>query len=121
MLYNKTADLLLRVAVAFAFLYPPINAFSHPDAWTGYFPAFMQKAMEPTLLLYLFGIVEVGLALWILSGRKVWLPALLAAAMLIAIVAFNLPEFQVLFRDLAIAAAAFALAITHMPKKSYES
>ena len=121
MLYSKKADLIVRIAVAFAFLSPPINAFSHPDAWVGYFPPFMLALAEGELLLYLFGIVEVGIALWLLSGWRVSFPALAAAAMLVAIVVFNPAELQVLFRDLSIAAAALALAIIHWPKKSYES
>lgn len=117
MTYSKTADLLLRIAVAFAFLYPPINAWSYPEAWVGYIPLFASSFGEPLVLLHIFGIVEVGIALWILSGWKVWAPALAAAAMLVGIVAFNVGEFQVLFRDLPIAAAAIALAIIHLPKK----
>lgn len=116
MQYSKTADIILRVSVAFAFLYPPINAFSQPDAWVGYFPVFLQGVMEPELMLHIFGIIEVGIAFWILSGWKIVLPSLAAAAMLVGIVVFNLPEFQILFRDLGLAGAALALAITRMSK-----
>jgi uncharacterized membrane protein YphA (DoxX/SURF4 family) len=118
MTYTKTTDLILRVAVAFAFLYPPFNAFSQPEAWVGYFPAFMAGLGDPVLVLHIFGIVEIGIALWILSGWKIWLPSLAAAAMLVSIVAFNSSEFQVLFRDLPIAAAALVLAITRWPNKT---
>lgn len=117
MQYSKAADLILRIGVAFAFLYPPINALGDPQAWIGYFPPFLQQFGNALTMLYIFGIVEVGIAFWILSGWKIVLPALLAAAMLVGIVVFNLPEFQVLFRDLSIAAAALALAFTHMQKK----
>jgi len=117
MTYSKTTDSILRVAVAFAFLYPPFNALTQPEAWVGYFPSFMAQLGDPVLLLHIFGIVEIGIALWILSGWKVWLPSLVAAILLGSIVAFNLPEFQVLFRDLPIAAAALALAIIHSPRK----
>lgn len=117
MTYNKLADILLRVAVAFAFLYPPFNALPNPEAWVGYFPQFVAGLGDPVLLLHIFGIVEVGIALWILSGVKIWLPCIAAAALLVGIVAFNASEFQVLFRDLPIAAAALALAIIHSPRK----
>jgi uncharacterized membrane protein YphA (DoxX/SURF4 family) len=118
MSYGKTADILLRLSVAFAFLYPPINAVSDPEAWVGYLPPFVGSVVDPVLALHIFGIVEVGIALWILSGKKIWLPSLAAAAALVGIVVFNVPEFQVLFRDLSLAAAALALAITRWPKKS---
>jgi hypothetical protein len=37
--------------------------------------------------------------------------------MLVAIVAFNLNQFDVVFRDLSIAAAAGTVALAHLPKK----
>lgn len=115
--YSKIADLILRAALVFAFLYPPFSAFMQPDAWVGYFPPFIVGLGNPVLILHVFGIVEVGIALWILVGKNIWLPSIVAAVLLIGIVAFNMPEFQVLFRDLSIAALALALAIIHSPKK----
>ena len=114
--YTKAADIVLRVGVAFALLYPPINAFGDPSSWIGYFPQFMRGLVEDQLLLHLFGILEVGLAFWILSGWRVVYPALASTALLVGIVAFNIPEFQVLFRDLPIAAMALALALMHLPR-----
>lgn len=116
---GSLADWVLRGAVAFAFLYPPFNALSQPDAWAGYFPVFLQGYVPEGVLLHVFGVGEVVLALWILSGWKIFLPSLLAAGMLLAIVGLNMPEFQVLFRDISIAGAAVALAFMH--KKSKET
>ena len=114
--YLKTADVLLRVGVALAFLYPPFSALSDPNAWVGYFPPFLQGVGDPMLLLHAFGVVEVVLALWVLSGWNIWLPAGAAALVLVGIVTFNIPEFQVLFRDLSIAIMALALALMHLPR-----
>ena len=114
---GSLADWVLRAAVAFAFLYPPFNALTQPDAWVGYFPAFLQGFASESVLLHTFGLIEVVLALWILSGWKIFVPALTAAGMLVAIVAFNMPEFQVLFRDVSIAGAAVALAFIHKRNK----
>jgi len=116
MAYTQIADIVLRVGVAFALLYPPINAFGDPNAWVGYFPQFMRGIVEDQLLLSLFGIVEVGLAFWILSGWRIWLPAFATAGLLVGIVVFNIPEFQVLFRDVALAAMSLALALIHLPR-----
>lgn len=112
----KAVDLVLRVGLAFALLYPPLNALGDPNAWVGYFPQFMRGIVDDTVLLHGFGLLEVVLALWVLSGVKVWLPALVTAALLVGIVAFNIPEFQVLFRDVSIAALALALALMHYPR-----
>ncbi|MDE1924728.1 MAG: hypothetical protein KGH79_00925 [Patescibacteria group bacterium] len=108
---NKTAQLILRLSVAFAFLYPPIDALFDPYSWIGYFPPFLRGIVPDLVLLHGFGIIEVIIALWILSNYKIFIPAVLAALMLATIVFFNWPEFQVLFRDMSIALAALALAV----------
>ena len=115
--HARTAYLLLRVGAAFAFLYPPLSAiFGDPYTWLGYFPPFMQGYMPDLVLLHAFGVVEIIIGLWILSGYKIFIPAMLATAMLLGIVAFNLSQFDVLFRDVTIACLTFALALMHWPK-----
>jgi uncharacterized membrane protein YphA (DoxX/SURF4 family) len=112
---------LLRIAVAFAFLYPPIDALFDPTSWLGYFPGIVTQAfhvisiplkLSDLVLLHGFGILEVALAVWVLFGRRVRIPALLMAFILFVIVGFNLDasNFSVLFRDVSIAFAALALA-----------
>jgi hypothetical protein len=109
---HKAAQLIVRIGVAFAFLYPPVDALGSPDSWSGYFPPFLlNSGIDTLVLLHGFGVIEVIIALWILSGWRVYVPAVIAAVMLVSIVAFNLSQFEILFRDLAIAAAALALAV----------
>lgn len=109
---------LLRVGIAFAFLYPALNALQSPDSWVGYFPQFLlNSGIGSTVLLHGFGLVEVVIAVWILSGWHIEWPAALAAVMLLAIVVFNLNQFEILFRDLAIAAAALSLAADAYSKR----
>lgn len=115
----RTAYLLLRVGAAFAFLYPPLAAiFGDPYSWIGYFPSFTRGFVDEMVLLHLFGAVEILIGLWILSGYKIFVPSLLATAMLLGIVAFNFYDFQILFRDLSIAAMTLALAVMHMPHRA---
>ena len=116
--FKKYTDLLMRLSVAFAFLYPPIDALSNPDSWIGYFPKVFRGVVPDSLLLQSFGVLEVCIALWILSGKKIFWPSLAAAAMLITIVICNVSEFEVLFRDLSIAGIALALALANTPLKS---
>ncbi|MBC7836438.1 DoxX family membrane protein [Acetobacteraceae bacterium] len=118
----RAAYLVLRLGAALAFLYPPLNALADPNSWLGYFPTFLQQwlasaGIEQILLLHAFGVVEVIIGLWILSGWKIYWPCLAATAMLLAIVGFNLPQFSILFRDLSIAALTFALALMNAHKK----
>jgi len=108
-------NLILRVGLAFAFLYPPINALFDPNAWIGYFPSFLRGIVPDMVLLHSFGLVEVVIALWILSGWRIFLPAVGAALMLLSIVVMDFAEFQVVFRDLSIGAIAVALAIQNRP------
>jgi uncharacterized membrane protein YphA (DoxX/SURF4 family) len=108
---EKISNLLLRVGVAFAFLYPPFNALSNPDSWIGYFPKFIHGLASDAVLLHGFGVIEVIIAFWILLGKKIFWPSLVATLMLIVIVLANPSNFEVLFRDLSIAAMALALAI----------
>lgn len=108
----RTAYLLLRLAAAFAFVYPPLSAtFGDPYSWLGYFPQFIVGYVPDMVLLHAFGVVEIIVGFWILSGYKIMLPSLAAAAMLVAIVVFNLPQFDILFRDLSLAALCLALAL----------
>lgn len=107
---EKTAHLILRVGVAFSFLYAAIDGFVDPYSWIDYFPQFLNFA--PTLtLLHVFAVIEILIALWLLSGKNILIPSLLATVMLLAVVIFNLAQFQLLFRDVSIAAASLALAM----------
>lgn len=108
---GRAARVVLRFGLAFAFLYPPLNALADPYAWIGYFPALVKGYVPDLLLLHAFGVAEGIIALWILSGWKIFWSSLIAVGMLLAIVAFNLNNFQVLFRDVSLAAMALALAM----------
>ena len=109
------ANLVLRIGLAFAFLYPPIDALFDPNAWIGYFPPIMRGIVLDMVLLHSFGLIEVVIALWILSGWRIFLPSVGAALMLISIVVMDFSEFQVVFRDLSIASIAVALAVQNRP------
>ncbi len=108
---GKAAEWTLRIGLAFALLYPPLNALVDPLAWIGYFPPFIKGFVPDLFLLHVFGVVEIAIALWILSGWKIYWPSLVAAGMLLGIVVFNLSNFQVLFRDISLAAMALALSM----------
>ena len=110
------ANLILRAGLAFAFLYPSVNALGNPESWLGYFPPFVRAAahaggIPDLVLLHSFGAVEVIIALWILSGWKIFLPSTAAAIILLAIVFFDFANFEVVFRDISIATIAIALVI----------
>ncbi|MDP3726057.1 MAG: hypothetical protein Q8R36_02575 [bacterium] len=114
----KNISLVLRIGLAFAFLYPAISAIFNPFAWIGYFPSFAHTIIpNDTLLLHLFGFTEAVIGLWLLSGKNIFYPSIAAAVFLFLIVVFNLSQMDVVFRDLSIFAIAVALAILHSPKR----
>lgn len=106
------SNLLLRLAIALAFLYAAISSLLVPAAWIGYFPHFMLGILPDTVLLSIWSLVEVVIALWILSGKNIFLPSIAACVLLLAIVLFNLPLLDILFRDVALALVALYLALT---------
>lgn len=112
---DTIVEWLLRLGVAFSFLYPPVSAWFNPYAWVGYFPTFIvdMSPVSDLTLLHLFGILEIALGLWILFGKKILVPAALATLSLFLIVTFNWTQMDVLFRDLPIALMALALVVRH--------
>ena len=106
--------LLLRIGVAFAFIYPAVSAYFTPLAWIGFFPDFfLDSLIDETLLLHLFGLSEIVIALWILIGRNIFVPSALATLYLLLIVVFNLNSLDIIFRDISIMLMAAALAVLH--------
>lgn len=114
-MYATPAEFLLRLAVASAYFYPPLAAIVAPDSWIGYVPPFLLDAAGSydLVMLHVFGAAEFLLALWLLLGKRIFIPSVLAGLGLLGIVLFNLSQFDVLFRDVAVAFAAFALAAMH--------
>lgn len=115
---DKQVDWILRIGLAFAFLYPPLDAIVDPYSWLGYFPAWMHGYVPDMVLLHSFGTIEIIIALWLLSGCRIFWPSCIALLMLLAIVIFDgSGQFEILFRDLTIASIALALAVAHFPKR----
>lgn len=107
---QQRSTLLLRIAIAFAFLYPPVDSFFNPQAWIGFFPPFLLGYVSDSTMLLAWGAVEVVIALWILSGKHILIPSVLATFSLVLIVLFNLPLMEIVFRDIALALVAATLA-----------
>lgn len=108
----------MRLAVAFAFLYPALSALTDPDAWIGYFPGFLLAlaGSNTLLLLHAWGAIEILLALWVMVGVRVYLPSSIMAIALLAVVVLNPGQFPILFRDVSIALAALSLALVNWQK-----
>ncbi|HUZ92750.1 MAG TPA: hypothetical protein VNG29_01995 [Candidatus Paceibacterota bacterium] len=101
---------LLRIGLASVFLYAAVAAFIEPDAWIGYLPIFLRHIFPANLLLAGFSTYEALLSLWLLSGKKAFYAALLAAITLVGIIVANIGALDIVFRDFAIFFSALALA-----------
>jgi uncharacterized membrane protein YphA (DoxX/SURF4 family) len=113
----QTIELLLRIGVAFSFIYPPISAFFNPYSWVGYIPQFAAVLpIETVALLHIFGIGELIIGAWILFGKKIFIPSILASVFLALIIGFNWTQMDVLFRDIPILLMALCLALLHTRK-----
>jgi len=105
---------LLRVGIAFSFLYAAIQSFLNPSNWVGFFPVWVQDFAEQSIglenMLVAFSALEVMLAVWVLTGWLRLYSGLLSAAMIGGILVTNLGTFDILFRDVTIFFSALAYA-----------
>ena len=105
------SNLLLRIALAFAFLYPAYGFWKNPTDWIGYVPQFVKTVGIPEgTLVLLLAVFHLAIALWILSGWRIFIPSLVAVAFLFGVVFFNANQIDILFRDISLALASLALA-----------
>ena len=113
---EKLAEIILRAAIAIAFVYPAVDAFFNPGSWIGFFPTWMRGFVADEILLHLFGVSEVIIAAWLLFAKCIFIPSILASLYLVGIVAFNWKFIDLLFRDVSILGISLALALTHYRK-----
>ena len=111
------ASFFLRIGLAIPFLYAAISSFLQPEAWVGYFPAWLRLLIPEIILLTFFSLYELGLAGWLLSNKKPFFAALLSGITLLAITITNLNQLDIVFRDIGLLLAAGALAILHYQKR----
>jgi len=102
---------LLRTGLAIAFLYAAVAAFLDPTSWIGFIPLWLRNIIPGEIFLIIHSVGEIALALWLLSGKKTYLAAWLAALAMFSIIIFNLGALDIVFRDVAIMFMAIALAI----------
>jgi len=110
---NRTSLLLLRIALAFAFFYPAYGFWTAPNDWIGYIPSLVRNiGLSQSVLIMAVAGVHLIIALWILSGWRIFIPSVAAAVFLFSVVYFNRNQLDVLFRDISLALAALALAFS---------
>lgn len=108
---EELAALLHRLGLSFVFVYAAVAAWFDPFSWIGFFPEWMRMLVPDNILLKGHSIAEIILALWILSGWRIFWPSIFAALAMAGIVFFNFGALDIVFRDVGIMSAALALAV----------
>lgn len=104
-------SLLLRIGLAFVFLYAGIASLQQPLEWEGYVPHLMASMFGVSTSLHLIAISEIGLGMWLLTGKYAKYAAALSAVMFAVIILVNLNQLLVTFRDVGLLFAALALYV----------
>ncbi len=115
---NQAVFIILRLGLVFAFLYAAWSAHQNPSSWVGYFPQTILKIFgrNEALMMNTFGIFEVLLSIWILSGALAFWANGIATILPLVIVVSNWGgAADVVFRDISIAAMSLALAVESFP------
>ena len=76
----------------------------------------MRNIIDGNILLVFHHIFNIVLALWLLSGKKIFYAAILSSVAIFFITLFNLGAFDIVFRDIGLLFAAIALAVMHYEK-----
>lgn len=113
---SGTVSWLLRIGLAFVFLYAATASLQHPLVWVVYLPAFLTKAVAATTLIKIIAIYELVLAGWLLSGKYVRYCAMLCALTLAGIVLINPSQLSTTFRDVGLVFMALALFLLEKPE-----
>lgn len=107
---DRLAAWFLRAGLAFVLSYAATASLLHPETFARYFPSFL-PATWTDRLLPAFAVFEALLAAALLTYRYAYVASILAGLTMVAIITVNPHDFDVLFRNVAIACAAFALAV----------
>lgn len=106
---KATPQLLIRIGIAFTFLFAGISSLKNPSDWIWYVPDFTEIITSKNLLLLAFSIVEIILGLWLVWGKYLREAALASAIILTGITLASLNTLQITFRDIGLVLASLAL------------
>lgn len=99
----------LRFGLAFVYGYAAIEMQINPDNFLKYVPPLMQTIIPLDIFLITFGIFEILLTLWLISGKRTEYAGLISFFLMVGIMIPNVTYFNILFRNVAIALASLAL------------
>ncbi|MBI3633331.1 MAG: hypothetical protein HY226_03515 [Candidatus Vogelbacteria bacterium] len=108
---EKIELVIARIGLAFPFIYAAVASLIYPDNWIGFFPKFMINAF-PNFLILGWAILQIVVGVWLIVGKRILIPSVMASVMLIGIFIFNFSLLDIIFRDVSILATAIVLTIS---------
>lgn len=118
---NKLAVWFLRIGLAFVFAYASYEICVNPANFLKYTPKFIFGFVPENVFLYTFGVAELVLAAWLLTGWKAEYPSIISVMLMVGIIVFNPEYFQILFRNVAIGFGGLALLMLETRHKSRQT
>src|ERR1035437_5072592 len=106
---SRIEILIARIGLAFPFIYAAIASLIHPTFWIGFFPNFLTNLISPNILITAWAILQIVIGLWLVLGKNILIPSILAAIMILGILVFNLKLLDIIFRDVSILASSVVL------------
>jgi hypothetical protein len=110
---EHTAGLILRWGLAFVLLYESFLTLRYGYGWNIYFPRFVTDVLVSGkgTIITILAITQILLAIWLVWGRRAeWAALFIGGAVLLAAL-FNLDNLDMLYRDVGLGVAAFALFV----------
>ena len=114
---DRLVSLLIRLGLAFVFLWAAVFMTFYPEKYIHYFPQFMRDLVPGYLLLHVFAVFEVILSFFLIIGRFTFIAAIISFLTMLSLTMVNLGEFPVLFRNVSIILSALALVIQSRKSK----
>jgi uncharacterized membrane protein YphA (DoxX/SURF4 family) len=108
---ERLSSFLIRIGLAFVFLYAAVFMTISPEKYIDYFPKFMRDLVPGYTLLHIFAIFEVIHSFFLIIGKFKFINAIISFLTMLSLTVVNLDKFSVLFRNVSIILSALALVI----------
>ncbi|MDP2629588.1 MAG: DoxX family membrane protein [Candidatus Harrisonbacteria bacterium] len=111
--------LLLRLGLAFVFLYAGLGGLTNPDAWIGFIPSWVSNFISLDVFLAIHAVIEIIVAILIIFNLFPKITYALATLFILGILLFYGID-EITFRDVAIFLLSLFLWTKAMePKKEF--
>lgn len=106
--------LILRLFLAINFIWIGVYIFQQPEAWGGYIQPWAKNLSPIPIKELMLGtaIFDIGLGIWLLLGRMIWIAALIASIHL-AVVLVTSGINAITVRDIGLLGATLFLFLNH--------